>query len=182
MLRIAAPVWHPHVAAGRRLLVGLALLALGGTPGCGPKLPATVPVSGSVRLSGKPLAEATVVFVADHAGSPGGKAVATGLTDASGRFTLVTRVGLAGLAEGAVPGTHRVTVSAFGPPKGMSEAEFQRRVEAHHAAEETKGYGAGGELPQRVSLLRPEFSDGQATTLSADVTADGTNEFTFDVQ
>jgi hypothetical protein len=149
--------------------------------GCGPKLPGTVPVTGLVLHKGRPLAGATVVFVGPPTES-GRPAVATGSTDPAGRFTLVTQAGRTGVAPGAVPGSHRVTVSAFVPPKGMSEAEFQRKVEAHHAAQEQKGFGAGGELPQKVSLLAAEFSDATKTRLSAEVTVAGPNEFSFDVE
>lgn len=149
--------------------------------GCGPKLPGTVPVTGVIVHKGRPLAAATVVFVGPPTES-GRPAVATGTTDQAGRFTLVTQAGRTGVAAGAVPGSHRVTVSAFVPPKGMSEAEFQRKVEAHHAAQEQKGFGAGGDLPQKVSLLAAEFSDATKTRLTAEVTATGTNEFSFEVE
>jgi len=69
--------------------------------GCGPSYPQTFPVSGTVRLAGQPVAGAAVVFTPDEGQQ------ATGTTDKSGRFELSTFQ----LGDGALPGTHRVTVA-----------------------------------------------------------------------
>lgn len=69
--------------------------------GCGPKHPETIPVNGSVALDGKPVEGAAVVFTPEEG------RMATGTTDASGRFQLSTFQ----LGDGALPGTHRVTVA-----------------------------------------------------------------------
>lgn len=72
-----------------------------GLSGCGPSYPETFPVSGVVRLAGEPVAGAAVVFTPDEGQQ------ATGTTDSSGRFELSTfRLG-----DGALPGSHRVTVA-----------------------------------------------------------------------
>jgi len=79
-----------------RWLVAAILLPL--AVGCNNSL---VPVSGTVRLDGKPLAEAGVVFQPIGQG-----AVASGTTDAQGQFHLAT-----GSQLGAAPGEYCVTVS-----------------------------------------------------------------------
>jgi Domain of unknown function (DUF6795) len=86
----------------RRVLF-VAMLATFGVAlsGCGPKYPETFPVTGTVTLDGKPVAGAAVVFTPEEGQQ------ATGTTDDSGRFELSTFQ----LADGALPGTHRVTVA-----------------------------------------------------------------------
>ena len=68
--------------------------------GCGPQRAAVYPVSGEVRLAGKPFAKADVTFV------PQGGRPALAQTDAQGRFTL--RTWTAG--DGAVAGEHVVCI------------------------------------------------------------------------
>jgi hypothetical protein len=154
----------------------LAGTVLGLASGCGqgPKL---VPVTGTVLYRGQPLAGATVVFV--PRGEPSGPALlATGLTDAEGRFSLRTHVGPAVTREGAVPGGHRVTVSKFVPPGGMTEEEYQQKVAAAGQAV----YSATGSVPAKVQLVPPRYSDSQKTELAATVTAGGNNDFPFDLR
>lgn len=66
--------------------------------------PATYPVHGSVVYRGKPLSGAAVAFLA-----PGSPRVATGKTDDAGNFQLTTFEP----NDGAVPGTHEVTVKKY---------------------------------------------------------------------
>jgi hypothetical protein len=70
--------------------------------GCGGSKPATAPVSGTVLLDGKPVAEAAVLFEPAGGGVP-----ARGSTDATGRFSLSTFT----RGDGALPGRHRVAIS-----------------------------------------------------------------------
>jgi hypothetical protein len=85
-----------------RLLFG-AVLA-GTLAGCGQS--ETVPVTGTVLLDGQPAANAEVLF------APTKGRLASGSTDASGRFTLST----SRPNDGAVPGEHKVTVVEYYPP------------------------------------------------------------------
>lgn len=72
--------------------------------GCGTKLPV---VTGTVTLDGKPLADATVIFMPnDETHSP-----AQGITDASGIYTLEQEAKTAGIQ----PGAYSVRVTTFQP-------------------------------------------------------------------
>lgn len=83
------------------LLLGSTLLT-----GCGggSDHPKTIPVTGSVAYKGKPLEGANVSFFNDK--SP---RVASGVTDAEGKFTLSTY----DINDGAIAGDYKITVSKF---------------------------------------------------------------------
>jgi hypothetical protein len=163
----------------------LALVCLTGwaIPGCrDASAPKVIPVAGTVRYQGKPLDGATVVF-ATSGETPGATVLAIGTTDAQGRFRVKTQVGSLGSYEGAVAGTHRVTISKFIPPNHMTEQEYQQKVEAEKKIMEAKGQLLPGEAaPAKVQLLNPGYSNSQKTTLTAKVQAGETNEFTFDLK
>ncbi len=86
----------PRFALMLAFAASLALLA-----GCGPKRPETMYVEGIVTLDGKPVENAAVMF------SPAEGRPASGSTDAQGRFELQTFEP----RDGAVPGSHKVTVT-----------------------------------------------------------------------
>ncbi len=161
-------------------LIGLVVCAAGGCRDA--KAPNVVPVTGTVRYQGKPLQGATVIFATQGA-TPQATLLALGTTDAQGRFQVATQVGATGSYPGAVAGTHRVTISKFVPPKQMSEAEYQKRLDAEAQLMAAKGQLAPGEAaPAKVQLLAPQFSDSQRTTLTAEVLADGENDFVFELK
>lgn len=75
----------------------------------------TAPAAGSISLAGQPIADVNVTF------TPTAGRSATGRTDAQGRFALSTFAE----GDGAVPGSHRVTLSlpaADVPMPGTPEA------------------------------------------------------------
>jgi len=80
----------------------LALLAAAVAIGCGPRRPARVPVSGKVLIDGQPLRLGYVRFVPQGARPSGGP------IRPDGRF----RLNCFGGEDGAVPGSHRVSVDA----------------------------------------------------------------------
>ncbi len=90
----------------RALAVATLGLLLGAAAGCG-ESSKYVPVSGVVKLNGKPYANAVVLFQPvggkDNINPGRGSA---GITDDNGRFTLKTDDG----HTGAVIGTHQVTI------------------------------------------------------------------------
>jgi hypothetical protein len=116
-------------------LLALAALAVAGCGGT-----AYVPVSGRVNLDGAPLAGAVVLFQPDGTGSHAGPG-SSGVTAADGSFTL----GVIGLDRpGAVPGRHRVVISAVQAQAGGGEkgGPVPDRVPAR--------YGYGGDLTFEV--------------------------------
>ncbi|HEY2411826.1 MAG TPA: carboxypeptidase-like regulatory domain-containing protein [Pirellulaceae bacterium] len=97
----------------RLLLLALSIFVITGCGGSGPK---TARVSGTVTMSGKPLAKVGVTFLPTKKGP-----AATGVTNDNGEFTLTTtRKG-----DGAVLGKHKVTVGiAEEGQKGPAIAEI----------------------------------------------------------
>jgi hypothetical protein len=84
------------------LLVILVLLVAG----CGPDGPAIAYVSGRVTMDGKPLPNATVVFIPDN-GRP-----AAAMTDANGKYVLEFSEG----RHGAIPGPNTIRISTLRDP------------------------------------------------------------------
>jgi hypothetical protein len=89
--------------------------------GCGSSGPELAPVSGHVRLDGRPLQDASITFQPDDAKRP-----SYGSTDAEGRYQLAYRRG----EEGALVGNHtvRITVSreiVRNPPRILPEYNTQ---------------------------------------------------------
>jgi hypothetical protein len=128
-------------------LLGLSLLFF--ASGCGGGF---VPVSGQVKLDGKPLANATVFFQPEQANAgPASQAV----TDASGNFTLkVTSKD----APGALVGKHKVSISA-------SEGDL--------------GEVAGANPKPRTERVPAKYNS--QTKLTFDVPAGGTTAANFDL-
>jgi len=86
--------------------VSFALLVIAvAVSGCGSKHPATAKVSGTVFYKGSPVAGAGITFL------PGVGRPATGMTDAQGRFELMTNEP----GDGALPGEHKVAVTKMTP-------------------------------------------------------------------
>lgn len=96
----------PTVARVRRATLWLAACVIAGATGCGKPGPQVQYVEGVVVVDGEPVADATVVFVPEAADG----LVATGRTNAEGRFTLTSLRG--GKPNGgALVGGYAVTFS-----------------------------------------------------------------------
>ncbi len=113
----------------------------------------TVSVTGTVTLNGTPVEQAEVMFNPKTTGR-----FATGVTDASGKFTLST----AKPNDGALPGEYIVTLAEHYPPDKPPALP--------------KG---GGFLPSRFPL---QYADPAKSPLTAKVERDGKNDFQFDVK
>jgi hypothetical protein len=100
-------IWLPATAA-RALLVVLTV----GIMGCGDGRPTRVPISGIVLIDGEPLSRGTVKFVPES-GRP-----SFGKIGQDGRFVLTCYDG----NDGAIPGKHRVQVSAN---RGISDSKIE---------------------------------------------------------
>ena len=151
--------------------------------GCGAKFP-LVPVSGTVRMDGEPLAGAFVVFspVEPAAGSA---RIATGVTDARGQFSLRTNYEPRWTGNGAVPGAHRVTLA-----KTVAAADLPPAVYAKRLAEHRKQMRAVGIRPSSpaddvdqfgVELVPTKYLSTTTTPLSVEVRPNATNDFAFEL-
>jgi hypothetical protein len=122
------------------------LLALGiGIMGCGDGRPPRVAVSGIVMIDGQPLTRGTVKFVPET-GRP-----SFGRIGQDGRFTLTCYDG----DDGAIPGKHRVQVSAN---RGISDSKIEWFAPRKYADFRTSGLEI--EVTDPVDDLRIELSSG----------------------
>lgn len=168
----------------RRFVFLIVCAALAPLTGCGPKLH---PVTGTVTMDGKPVADADVLFTSND-----GKHLANGHTDDSGNFTLAT-----GGNPGAYEGAYKVTVSKY--PKvsgsspgiqdgGMDKAyvDQMKKEMDKSKGEAAKGAGkgmmpppgmmpgGGGAAKSGVKSELPEvYASIEKTTLTATVPAAG---------
>ena len=153
---------------GRRAaLAGLTclLLAAAAVGGCGRKGSDMAPTRGTVTLAGRPVAGAQVTFMAPNAAR-----AAYGVTDAAGTFVLSTF----GQGDGAIPGTHVVTITKPGGEAAGPAMSAEQADAAYSAAmaKASRNAAAGGDLPAR-------YADPTQSGLTAEVTKAGPNEFVF---
>jgi hypothetical protein len=149
-MKISLGFKHLHMFA---LICGSVVIGCGGSSG--PKLADPVKVKGIVALDSQPLSNAMVYFV-PLGGTEMGNG-ATGVTDATGTFELVTVRGRAKQA-GAIPGEYRVSISRLVGPDGNSVSP--------NADVPPADLGAVESLPAR-------YSDVMMTELKANVTPQG---------
>lgn len=133
-------------------LLGLALVA---QSGCGPSLPKTVPVSGTIKLNGKPIEGASVSFIRDSGGRIG-----YGISDAQGQFKISTF----GTEDGATLGRHKVVVAKV-DLQGLSvpKVEVEQNAEIGEPLLEQKGAW------KPKSLLPEKYSNPETTDLFVEV-------------
>jgi hypothetical protein len=155
----------------RLVLSWLSLAVLvSGLAGCGGEtkvLPKTVPASGSVTLNGSPVEGATVTL--QPKAETAGAKPATGVSDASGNFSLTTFVSGADQAQGALPGDYSVTVtkvtSAAMTPEDM-----------------TKAMQSGKKIAPPKNLLPEKYSSAAKSGLTAAVGPEGNTALKFELQ
>lgn len=133
--------------------------------GCGGgNLPTVVPVSGKVMYQEKPVANAQVAFHNDNA-----PRAATATTDEQGFFQLSTF----GHEDGAVPGTHRVTV--FKPKNAagtdaLEGAAYEEAMEALITGD-----------PADQSQLPAAYADPGTSGLVVEIGPNGADEITLEL-
>jgi len=133
--------------------------------GCGGReLPETVNVTGKIMFEGKAVDNAEVGFVPTT--EEKGTFAARGRTDSEGQFELMTYFGPDDDVSGALPGDYIVTVTK--PDVPADPAELQKHFQAH---------------PQMVpkNLLPQKYISAKTSDLKAPVTADGDNNFEFEL-
>jgi hypothetical protein len=124
--------------------------------GCGSKNEDRAPVQGTVTYQGQPLANALVVFMPE---TPD-KLPATGLTNASGRYQLMTMVA----GDGASIGKHRVTITARAEEKKPPDGQLLTGLQGDAASE------AAPLIPERYFM--PDTSGLTAVVTDQGITAD----------
>ena len=157
--------WHGH--PGRVVLPSLAgcpcILIVACTVllcSCGPDLPKTMPVSGTIVYRGKPVEGAEVAFMREGA-RPG-----SGKTDALGQFKLTTYYSPDYEAlDGVIPGdcVVKVTKTESLAKPGESFGDFMAR-NGHRAPK---------------ALIPICYANPKTTKLKATVSEDGANHFDF---
>ena len=148
--------------AASGLLMGGLLCAV--AAGCGG--PRLGKVAGKVTVGGKPVTTGTIMFTPDEGPS------AVGAIQPDGSYTLTTLKP----GDGAVVGTHRVTIEAtsVGPGSLADPASFEEELKL--AGQPTKVI-----VPGKVERLVPDkYSQLSTTDLTAKV-ATGANQLDFDL-
>ena len=124
--------------------------------GCGPKGLQTYYVEGIVTLDGEPVEGAQVLFLPMEQ-TPDSK-TASGLTDASGKYTLTADGGLPG--KGAVDGEYRVTVkkveivAARGAPKPEYDTGRPPTEYTEQKVITPPRYSLPGQTPLKVTVKK----------------------------
>lgn len=139
-------------------LWSLLLIGCGSLAGCGSGVD-TVPAEGVLTYKGKPVPDMAVTFMPQ-----GGKGqMATGETDAEGKFKLQTRVP----GDGAMVGDYQVS--------------FQAMIDVPENEPAAMPGFPGYEAPK--SPLPPKYADSLKSGVTASVTSDASkNVFTFDLE
>lgn len=94
--------WDLTLRAITRFACAVFCVALVSGCNSGPGLPATVPAEGTVILDGAPVADATIIFIADV-----GSYNASAVTDKEGKFAMKAFEE----KKGAVPGAYKVSIN-----------------------------------------------------------------------
>jgi hypothetical protein len=151
------------------LLPLLALLGCSGGASKDTNLPKTYPVSGTITRNGAPVADASVLFQL-----VGGSRSATGMTDASGKYTLSTFTS----NDGAPAGEYKVSVSKLGTSAAAGPAAGELR-----AASDDPNYSGpkdtGGAAAAPKNELPPQYANAETSGLKATVKETGENKFDF---
>lgn len=149
----------------------VALVGCGGSSG----FPKTYPVTGTVKLNGKPIDGAMVTFQLD-----GGKENAIGTTDKNGEFSLsMFRPG-----DGAIPGKYKVAIKkedAAPPPSNIPPAGTigSAELSADYAP---PAASPGPSAGKKKSEVPEKYTNDQTSGLIATVSDSQPNKFDFDLK
>ena len=147
------------------VLCGLSAFTVVGCGGGASGRPDLYPVSGTVMYNGEPVEGATVSFMAE-----GAPRAATGVTNAEGKFQLTTF----DVNDGAVPGTHTVTVSKMEagttPADPTSSLDDPTALQANMDAQNSDDTGPKWLTPEK-------YASPTTSGLKEEVKADGENIF-----
>jgi hypothetical protein len=139
--------------------------------GCGgDEFPDRAKVTGIVKYKGQPVAGATVTFFSESV-----PRAAIGTTDAAGRFTLSTF----GENDGAIPADYLVTIAKAAADEAGSAYDPANPGAAYGKAMASSAIGRNSTAKDE---LPPKYANRGTSGLSQKVTADGANDFTFELQ
>jgi len=163
------------------VVMGLLLASLMLNLGCfgnGSGRPTTYPVTGTVKLNGKPVDGATVTFQLIE-----GKGNSIGSTDKDGKFSL----SMFRPNDGAIPGQYKVSISKFDvePPKTSALVPGQINsgdLPAEYSPPAASGGTAGAGTTGPKNSLPAKFANADSSGLRAMVDAKGDNSFDFDLK
>ena len=158
---------------------GLGFLALGVLVclGCGgPAEEPTYQVTGTVTMNGSPIEGAVVSF------SPAsGGAAATGVTDASGKYSLSTR----SQGDGAVAGKYKVTIAKYDRPPEEMETQAVASDADVTADDYEEPWEEEDDLKEAAdpakNLLPPQYANRETSGFEADV-VEGDNVHDFELE
>ena len=143
--------------------------------GSGGSFPTTYPVTGVVKVNGKPIEGAIVAFQIDS-----GKENAIGTTNASGEFKL----SMFRPSDGAIPGQYRVAVSKVSAEDIVTDALPAGQLASGDLPDDyAPPVDTGQAMPKATKSEIPEkYSNDKTSGLRATVTASDSNHFEFDLE
>lgn len=151
-------------------LLAVIVACVGLIAGCQPQATdraATYQVAGTVTLNGEALDGATVTFVPNGPGNS-----ASGITDASGKYTLSTFGG----GDGATPGEYSVKIAKY---EGAAAAATGRAASGDSQyPDDYKGEEADAEQGSK-NLLPEKYANPATSGFTAKVEASDSNVFDF---
>lgn len=152
-------------------LLGVAVLSLlVSVSGCGGSgATGGVPVytvTGTVKMAGAPLADATVIFAPTNE-----QPTATGRTDEDGAFSLTTY----SYGDGAAEGKFKVLVSK------TITAESSDDDSGHGDDYEASDSHSGSNAADEAQMVPPNYGSKDDTPLNVEVKKDGDNNFDFEI-
>ncbi len=134
----------------------------------------TVPVSGVVMLDGKPLEGAGVTFMSKE-----GNKIASGKTDASGKFTLTTIVGKISV-DGAIVGVHKVGVSKTESADG-ADGEKKAGESPQEMVNRMAGMATDTSKVKEKYIVAKKYNSPETSGLTATVAEGGSSNIEIKV-
>ena len=161
-------------SSSKLLLSAFGLLCCFGC-GSGGSFPTTYPVTGVVKVKGKPIEGAIVAFQLDS-----GKENAIGTTNSTGEFKL----SMFRPSDGAIPGQYRVAISKVSAAEIASDTLPAGQLASGDLPDDyAPPADAGQTAPQAAKSEIPEkYANDKTSGLRATVVESSDNHFEFDLE